>query len=96
MKTTVTFRPVEKIWTAPPSRAYVWYRSDSIEQRADRNLIHKEVKKVISTILTGFKEKVDPKEIKYSAYAGCSCGCSPGFILPVRLGVDLFINITKK
>ena len=41
----------------------------------------------------GFKE-VCGIEWRWSSRAGCSCGCSPGFILNKDLGGDLYVWLT--
>jgi hypothetical protein len=74
------------------TRVYWWYRNDKTLD-ADA---YKTLKKAVVTILTGFGHKIKTSDIKYSQYAGCTCGCSPGFILPVALGVDIFIDVTKR
>ena len=41
-----------------------------------------------------FDGSADDLKISYSRKAGCSCGCSPGFIIRnVNWNVDIFINV---
>jgi hypothetical protein len=41
-----------------------------------------------------FKElQIGPYKAIWSQKAGCSCGCSPAFILDARLGYDIFATV---
>jgi hypothetical protein len=79
-------------FTPAKSRVYWWYRGDKELDAASV----KTLKEAVVSIVNGMGHKIKATEIKYDIYAGCSCGCSPGFILPIRNGKDIFINITKK
>jgi len=75
------------------TRVFWWYRNDKTLD-ADG---YKTLKEAVVSIVNGMgKEKIKIADIKYDAFAGCSCGCSPGFIVPVRNGKDIFINISKR
>jgi hypothetical protein len=37
--------------------------------------------------------KIGPYKAIWSQKAGCSCGCSPAFILDARLGYDIFATV---
>jgi hypothetical protein len=36
---------------------------------------------------------IAPVKARWSQYAGCSCPCSPGFVIDARLGYDIFATI---
>lgn len=40
-------------------------------------------------------QKINRKqmEVKWSQYAGCSCGCSPGFIVKGMKDIDVFVEV---
>jgi len=52
-------------------------------------------KAVIPAVLAEFKAKgIVAEGFSWSQYAGCSCGCSPGFRFTVRgTGHDVFVNV---
>lgn len=37
--------------------------------------------------------KIGPYKARWSQRAGCSCGCSPAFIVDARLGYDIFATV---
>lgn len=37
--------------------------------------------------------KIGPYKARWSRKAGCSCGCSPAFIIDARLGYDIFATV---
>lgn len=39
---------------------------------------------------------LDPKTIKWSQKAGCSCGCSPGFILPNCGPINVWADVKEE
>lgn len=47
------------------------------------------------TLLPAIFEKLNlpPLQSNWSKYAGCSCPCSPGFILETNVGYDIFVSI---
>jgi hypothetical protein len=79
-------------------KLFVFHRNETIlenlmlRHRRPSDLYRKEVLPKV------FKKlKLDPSRITWSQKAGCSCGCSPGFILnadPSKLGYDaIYVNI---
>jgi hypothetical protein len=36
-----------------------------------------------------------PSKVNWSQYAGCSCGCSPGFIVKGVKGLDIHVDIRR-
>ncbi len=75
------------------TRVYWWYRGDKELDTAGVKTLKEAVVKIVNGM---GKEKIKVKDIKFDVYAGCACGCSPGFIVPVRNGKDIFINISKR
>ena len=47
------------------------------------------------TLLPGVfkKAKIDPVKASWRQNAGCSCGCSPAFVLDDDNGLDIFVDI---
>ncbi len=37
----------------------------------------------------------ETSKVKWSQKAGCSCGCSPGFIVEGDLGRDIFVDVSE-
>jgi len=54
-------------------------------------------KKLWRKIALQIMEKFGYKDIKisFSQYAGCRCGCSPGFIADIKNGKELFITYNQ-
>lgn len=77
------------------TRVFWWYRGDKELDAAGVKTLKGAVVKIANGMVPK-KERIKITDIKYDAYAGCSCGCSPGFIIPVRNGKDIFINISKR
>ena len=57
------------------SRVYVWESKESIVDNLvnRRSRLHDAYKEIVSVLCPGVK-------LRWSQKAGCSCGCSPGFI----------------
>lgn len=49
-------------------------------------------KEVIPHVLTAMGLAADTK-VRWSQKAGCSCGCSPGFIIDSVIGTEVFVDI---
>ena len=89
---------IAKITTRPPERKdgrMHFFPSETLLQNlSDRfSRPYKEWKKLIPTVLQSTKTTV-PKDLKisWSRLAGCSCGCSPGFILK-GLPMDFYVDL---
>lgn len=63
---------------------------DNVANRTSRP--HQEVKPRIEAKLK--KAGIDTTGMRWNQYAGCSCPCSPGFVLPKDRGKDIWAVIT--
>ena len=77
------------------SRVYVWPGKESIMD----NLVNRRSrpyttwrKEVIPSVLKELGLPTDTK-VKWSQYAGCSCPCSPGFIINDYYGKDVHVTL---
>lgn len=77
------------------TRVYIWPEGetviDNLMNRKSRpyNIYKKEIMPEVLKELG-----LDPEmKVRWSRYAGCSCPCSPGFILPMNLGYDVHVTI---
>jgi len=91
---TWTSRTRESEFYAAP-RLYVGVNDETILQNLinRRNRPYNIYKKMLRDSLVG--EVFDLSKLSWSQYAGCSCPCSPGFIIPkqvVNLGGRTFQN----
>ena len=75
---------------------YLWPKGEN----AIDNLVNRRTrpyndykKDVIPEILTAMELPSDTK-VRWSQKAGCSCGCSPGFVLDDVHGVSVHVDIT--
>ena len=59
-----------------------------------RNRPHKEYKTHLATVLNKSDIPVSfIKHAQWSQKAGCSCGCSPGFIIKGHVGKEIFVTL---
>lgn len=99
----ITLRPctgatTRKSYKRHRPRIYVWLDSETIIQnmqdRRDRpyTVYKKEVLPALFRLLG-----IAPVEVRWSQKAGCSCPCSPGFIVPnYDIPYDIHVTITDK
>jgi hypothetical protein len=52
--------------------------------------------KKLKTVDPELYKQIKDDKWKWSQYAGCSCGCSPGFVGSTKTGKQIFIDITIK
>lgn len=50
-------------------------------------------KEVLPTVLQKAKLPLDTKVV-WSDKAGCSCGCSPGFLITGQKGFDIYVRLS--
>jgi hypothetical protein len=55
------------------------------------NRPQKEYRKLLPEVFKRMDK--EPMEVKWSQNAGCSCGCSPGFIVKGMRGVDVYVDL---
>ena len=86
---------VDQRWTGAKARLYVWPKGETLfenlQNRRQRpyNVYKKEVLPEVWKQLG-----VDPLRVRWSRYAGCSCPCSPGFIVEGGLfGKDVHVTV---
>jgi hypothetical protein len=73
------------------TRIYVWLKNENmLENMANR----------FSRPYDVYKQEVLPKlelpagaKVRWSQKAGCSCGCSPGFVVDAVLGYDIHVDV---
>lgn len=86
-------------WSTKQSRLFVSVEGENVlehlRNRFDRPVA--EYKRLLAPIL----QSLGVKKVRWSQKAGCSCGCSPGFVLDRKVfindsfrGNDLFVTIT--
>lgn len=79
------------------ARVYFWLPNNSFFAdlfSGDRwNKPYKEYRKLLPDVFerVGWK----PSKVNWSQYAGCSCGCSAGFIVKGIKGIDLHVDIKR-
>lgn len=90
----INLRPVENRFRGGhkvKSRVYVWPQGesliDNLMNRRSRPI--NDFRSVASRALSGMGVDLAKIEMKWSQKAGCSCGCSPGFVID---GFDLKID----
>lgn len=87
---------------ASAPRLYFWLDGETVLEHffVGRRLTarHKLIRPLIPAVLEQLGVST-PSEIRYSRTAGCSCGCSPGFVLRgatykgMDSGFDVFITV---
>jgi len=76
-------------------RVYVWPESETIlENLQNRRQRPYTIwrKEVIPSVLKELNLPADTK-VRWSQYAGCSCPCSPGFIINDYYGKDVHVTV---
>jgi hypothetical protein len=79
-----------------PSHIYIWIEGETIMENLENRR---------QRPYTTFKKEVVPfvlqelglspnTKVRWSRYAGCSCPCSPGFIIDDDVGKDVHVRIT--
>lgn len=65
---------------------------DNLENR--RNRPYNEYRKALPTVyeMVGLEGMEDYKA-RWSQYAGCTCGCSPGFVIDGLRGFNIYVTI---
>jgi len=80
---------------AKTSRLYFDFKGetvmDNLQNRRSRPEEH--LKSLLPEIFEHYN--INPTNAKWSQYAGCSCPCSPGFILYGTHGRDYFVTIEQ-
>jgi hypothetical protein len=51
---------------------------------------------MLKTVDPELYKQIKDDKWKWSQYAGCSCGCSPGFVGSTKTGKQIFIDIKEK
>lgn len=81
------------------TRVYIWPGDESIlDQMVTRHCRPHTIwrKEIMPKVLKELGLPLDT-EIKWSQYAGCSCPCSPGFIIKGhREHMDVHVHLTEK
>jgi hypothetical protein len=76
------------------TRIYFFHEKETILENlffGRRNRPQKEYRKLLPEVFKRLDK--EPMEVKWSQQAGCSCGCSPGFIVKGMKGVDVFVDL---
>lgn len=82
--------------TRTHGRLFVHFAPDSILQHNVEDFqALKFFKSALPEILERLELDIDPKLIKFSQRAGCSCGCSPGFIIPNLGPVNVWADVKE-
>lgn len=92
MNLKIKDRPQEK-WGK--TRVYIFPSETILENLMNRReRPAKQWKKEILPVVLG-RLGIDMSRVKirWSQYAGCSCPCSPGFILDGHRGHDIFVDV---
>jgi hypothetical protein len=73
------------------ARIYIWPKGENVIDNISNRF---------SRPSAAYKEEVLPKldlpkgvKVRWSQKAGCSCGCSPGFIVDAKLGYDIHVEV---
>jgi hypothetical protein len=77
------------------ARVYVWPEGESIienlqNRRTRPHTVYR--KEVIPGVLAALGLPADTR-VKWSQYAGCSCPCSPGFVIDGAHGRDVHVTV---
>jgi hypothetical protein len=82
-------------------RAAIWnaWKRETVKAGADA--LVKMLADVFATAINGTMVHFDGARPKFSQTAGCSCPCSPGFVLGERMthdgrAIDLWVDLVKK
>lgn len=79
------------------ARVYVFLKGESIYDnlmnRCQRpHTIYR--KEVLPSVLAQMGLPLDTK-VRWSQYAGCSCPCSPGFVIDEVRGTEVFVDVEE-
>lgn len=80
------------------SRIYIFHSKESILE----NLVNRrsrpidQYREIMPQILKKYQEETGymPEKVRWSQKAGCSCGCSPGFIVDAHYNREVFVTVT--
>lgn len=88
-KPVLTFKAscsrIEK-WSTTKSRMYVWVEGENILENLENR--HSRPTQVYRELLAPVFQMLGVEKARWSQKAGCSCGCSPGFILDRKVFID--------
>lgn len=79
---------------ARATRVYLFLERESILDNLDSRgcqKVHK-IRRDILPVLVASAPEMQGMKFNWSRTAGCSCGCSPGFIVRDSVGFDIFID----
>lgn len=77
------------------TRLYVWIKDETIWENLQNRRVRPYTvwrKEIVPTVLQALELPADTK-VRWSRKAGCSCGCSPGFILPDYHTFDVSVTV---
>ena len=77
------------------TRIYFFVRNESVMENLMKrhSRPHTEYRKLLPKVYK--KARIDEKiPVKWSQKAGCSCGCSPGFIVNSHFGKEVFVTVS--
>jgi hypothetical protein len=81
-----------------PSRVYIFPQGesllDNLQNRKSRPY-NEYRKQVMPAVIKALGLPAGTK-VKWSQYAGCSCPCSPGFIVEGVVGKTVYVDVTAK
>lgn len=80
------------------TRIYIFQQDETIIENLQKRTVRPYTtykKEVIPSILKSLNLPEKTK-VKWSQYAGCSCPCSPGFIVEGDYSKDVFVTISNK
>ena len=85
---------IQKRSTGKTSKVYFFPSETMLENIVNRfDRPYTEYRKLLPKILG--KANIEPTvKARWSQYAGCSCGCSPAFILSDDNSLDIFVDIS--
>jgi hypothetical protein len=76
------------------TRMYFFHKGETVLENFFYGRINRPQKEYRKLLPEVFKRlEREPLEVKWSQNAGCSCGCSPGFIVKGMKGVDIFVDV---
>ena len=82
----------------PKTRIYIFQKDETIIENLQKRTVRPYTsykKEVIPEILKSLNLPAETK-VKWSQKAGCSCNCSPGFIVEGDYSKDVFVTISNK
>jgi len=77
------------------ARVYFWPKGESVWENLEnrRSRPHKEYRKLIPEVLERIGADPEAVKLSWSQKAGCSCGCSPGFIADGLSGFSVHVDV---